>query len=1004
MIQTGLSALTFAHPAALWFLLALPVIAFLLRATPPRPATVRFAPFRLLQNVRKRREEAARTPWWLILLRMALMAALIIAVAGPRLDPQRGGSWNLARGKGPVLVIVDDGWAAANAWTAVTNTFKRLLDEAGANDRPVILATTAPQAMPLNLKPQAPRALKAALATLKPRPFAPQRLRLLNALRASDTKPADIIWLADGLDYGDAGAFAEGLSRLGAARVTVHALPQDALPHVLLKPTAKGGKITAPVLRPRRRGMNAMIRQEQVRILLRARNGRPLAEATATFRGTALKAWATLTLPAALRNEAAMLTIAGEDQAAAVWLFDDRFRHRSVLVYSGETRGRDQPLLSPAYYVIKALQPQAEVNEAETLSDLDSRLDPSLSMLVLADVGRLDASRRERIKRWVRAGGLLLRFAGPRLAAAARTLDPDLVPVRLRASARQLGAVLSWEQPQPLQAFPAKSPFADLKHDPDIRISRQVLAEPDPDLSLRTWALLADGTPLITARREGKGRVILVHVTASPEWSNLPMTGLFVDILDRILEMAPPARIALAGEAQEVHDAAAPSTAMTASSTAEMNAGPFVPLRTLDGFGRLQPPPPQAAPISPEKLKTTRPGPEHPPGLYGRGGMVRALNVGQERMKLAVLPPLPSAFDMRGYARLPVKDLAPPLFLAAAVLFLLDGLALLVLSGGLGLLLPRSGQGKSVLARMKGDSTARILLPLFAITLIAAFSLPINEAAAAPENGAPQTVTTQETATRKKKDDEAALAFALRATARTRFAYVKTGDPRVDRIARAGLIGLSEFLAQRTSVEPGEPFGIDIEKDEIAFFPLIYWPVTADAPLLSAQAVARIDTYLKNGGTILFDTRDADAAALNPGGLTPERQALRRILSSLDIPPLEPTPRTHVLTRSFYLLSSFPGRYASSPLWVEATSAGRERRRLSVGNADGVSSILITGNDMAAAWAITPSGNFMMPVSGTPRQREMAIRAGINIVMYALTGNYKADQVHIPIILRRLGQ
>jgi len=72
---------------------------------------------------------------------------------------------------------------------------------------------------------------------------------------------------------------------------------------------------------------------------------------------------------------------------------------------------------------------------------------------------------------------------------------------------------------------------------------------------------------------------------------------------------------------------------------------------------------------------------------------------------------------------------------------------------------------------------------------------------------------------------------------------------------------------------------------------------------------------------------------------------------------------------------------------------------------DGVSSILITSNDLAGAWALRPDGQPMLPlVPGEPRQRELAFRAGVNIVMYALTGNYKADQVHIPALLERLGQ
>jgi len=136
--------------------------------------------------------------------------------------------------------------------------------------------------------------------------------------------------------------------------------------------------------------------------------------------------------------------------------------------------------------------------------------------------------------------------------------------------------------------------------------------------------------------------------------------------------------------------------------------------------------------------------------------------------------------------------------------------------------------------------------------------------------------------------------------------------------------------------------------------------------------------------------------------------ALRSILSSLDIPELEPVPRDHVLTKTFYLMRDFPGRFNSGQLWVEAMPTNEEREdeaRRPARGGDGVSSIIITSNDLAGAWATRPDGQPMLPLSpGEPRQREFAFRAGVNIVMYTLTGNYKADQVHVPALLERLGQ
>ncbi len=243
----------------------------------------------------------------------------------------------------------------------------------------------------------------------------------------------------------------------------------------------------------------------------------------------------------------------------------------------------------------------------------------------------------------------------------------------------------------------------------------------------------------------------------------------------------------------------------------------------------------------------------------------------------------------------------------------------------------------------------------------------------------------------------------------TRLAYVITGDAEVDRISKAGLQGLTLFLAQRTALEAGEPIGIDPARDELAFYPLIYWPIVPSAPKPSREALEHVDAYMKQGGTVLFDTRDAVEAPAGPGGSTrgPGMQALRAILSSLDIPELEPVPRDHVLTKTFYLLKDFPGRFNSGQLWVEALPAGNDDEPASrpARAGDGVSSIIITANDLAGAWAMRPDGQPMLPlVSAEPRQREFAFRAGVNIVMYTLTGNYKADQVHVPALLERLGQ
>ena len=185
----------------------------------------------------------------------------------------------------------------------------------------------------------------------------------------------------------------------------------------------------------------------------------------------------------------------------------------------------------------------------------------------------------------------------------------------------------------------------------------------------------------------------------------------------------------------------------------------------------------------------------------------------------------------------------------------------------------------------------------------------------------------------------------------------------------------------------------------MSFFPLLYWPIDPREHDLSRQAQSKISDYMRDGGTILFDTRDPSNNPNSPGQL-----ALRRLIGKLDLPPLEPVPPDHVLTKSFYLLQDFPGRWDGSRVWVEALppadpSAGPTPAR----GGDGVSPVIIGGNDWAAAWAVDSTGQPIADVSGGDQQREMAVRFGINVAMYALTGNYKTDQVHAPALLERMG-
>jgi hypothetical protein len=934
--------IAFAAPAILAGLLVLPIIWWLLRLTPPRPREEVFPPLSILAGILKKEETPARSPWWLTLLRLAIAGLVVLALADPVLNPREGA----VATSGPLVLIVDNGWATAPSWPARIAKAESLIDDAERAELPVVLVLTADPDH--DATPGTAAMARERLRAAGPRPLRTDRQAALDAALAGldDTSAGTLALLSDGLAGVAPDGEAEQLAGIAASDLLL--VTGDSSDVVVLnnaENTADGFQIGAARLEsaaPARHRLTALDTR-----------GRAIAEGTVDFAAGQPSATAAIAAPFELRNEFARIVIEDTASAGATYLLDDSFRRRRVALLSGETADLAQPLLSPLYYIERALAPYADLiapQEQELAPAIAEILAQRPSVIAMADIGTLPEDIEEPLQQWIDNGGTLIRFAGPRLAGAAG--DDPLIPVSLRQGERALGGALSWTEPQPLADYPDGSPFFGLQRSQEITVTRQVLAEPEADLAAKTWASLADGTPLVTAEERGAGRVVLFHVTAEATWSNLPISGDFVEMLRRTVQLARSTGV----------DAGADATATTAA---------LPPYRLLDAYGVLTQPSGEARPLQVSAGQTMQASAINPPGLYGTEDGFTALNLMDENDALTPLSLTEAALPItrESFAADPARSLRPILFALAFILLLIDGIIVLVLAGALTRFRPRLSA--------KAASSAASALLLMAIV-------------------APLAVSTAHAAD-PRPGDEALIGEVNE----THLAYVMTGEADVDRTSERGLAGLSQFLTFRTSLEPGTPTGVDIETDPLAFYPLIYWPISASAPMPSAQAIGRIDAYMKNGGTVLFDTRDqfADLGS----GTSPENQRLRAILSGLDIPALEPVPEDHVIAKAFYLLEEFPGRYSGSAMWVEALAEGGAGR--SAVSADGVTSIIITGNDLAGAWAVDQNLVPLFPtVPADPMQREYAYRTGVNIMMYMLTGNYKTDQVHVPALLERLGQ
>ncbi|HIJ62171.1 MAG TPA: DUF4159 domain-containing protein [Rhodospirillaceae bacterium] len=889
--------LSFVSPLILAALAGLPALWWLLRVVPPAPRRIVFPPIRLLGGLASNQRQTAKTPLWLVLMRLVLAALVIVGAAHPllRARPVVAG--------GPLLVVVDDGWASARQWPERRALLDDWLREAERQSRPVALLTTAPPAdggpVP-SPRLRSPGEAKAAAEAVVPHPWPTDHRAAVKALDAAALPPPlRVLWLADGLDDPALRDFAARLRRLGP--VEMAAPPEAAAARLLTLAADDTGELRASIRRP------AAALPETVTLRAADTAGRTVAEASTTLAAGRRSAELALPMPAELKARVARLGLAGEASAGAVALVDDRWRRRVVGLVDEIGAGTGaSPLLDDLYYAERALAPLAEVRRGH----LDELLRRDLSLIILPDQGGLAEQQHRQLEEWVRRGGVLLRLAGPKLAR-----NPDeLLPVRLLSGGRLLGGALSWTRPMAMNAMPDDKPFAGLAVPGDIRVSAQVLAEPVIDLNDRTWARLEDGTPLVTGAPRGKGTLVLVHTSIGPAWSNLGLSGLFPAMLERLIRLSrgvPPGEV----------------------------GKPLAPAELLDGFGRLVPPSGIAEALPPPSPRATPPvpGPRHPPGLYGDDRM--AFNLGPAIADLTAAGPLEgvSRVDLTGLER--AVDLQPGFFAAALLLLMADMIAVLALAG--------------LLRRRAAVVTLLVLLSLLA-------DHPLAAAAAATDS-------------------------TQAAVLKTRLAYVVTGDGEIDQTSRAGLAGLSRLIERRTTAVLGEPVGVDPSRDPLMVFPLLYWPVVQRAEPPDAAARERINDFMRHGGMILFDTRDG-------GEDGPEK--LRRLTGELDIPPLAEVTDDHVLSHSFYLLRSLPGRTTGAPVYVQ--DGGDPSN-------DNVSPVVIGANDWAAAWAVDERGRPLYAVvPGGDAQREQANRFGVNLVMYALTGSYKADQVHLPAILERL--
>lgn len=911
-------SILFLNAWVLAALAALPLLYFLLRVTPPAPKIIKFPAARFVKDLISDEQTPSSTPWWLLLLRLLVLALIIVGLAHPIASPS-----DTSLHKDNIRLVIDNGWSSAHNWNGQIQKGQEILSLAGREQKTIYIHTTAPEGQqntPQSYGPLSAQEAKSILKGLAPQPWLPNYEQTSNQItQMSVDKNIEAIqtfWLSDGVRHSGDAMLKKTLK--DDSDITYYRPAYNALPVVLKTPKQFDTVPRVEVWVP-----DNLPALTEIGVQALAKDGRVLDYQS--FRTILGEPVYTLTFEISdrYRDQVSKFILNSYRGAASKIVLDDQFQRRNIGIMA-DTTGRDNnSLIEATTYIEKALSPYANIS----FGTIEQLLETDISALILSDVAGMPTKTLNALEEWVDQGGLLLRFAGPNMTQSLN--EHALTPVKLRQGGRHMSGALTWDTPLKLGPFPETSPLYGLKIPSEVTVSQQILAEPTPDLEEKSWAVLEDGTPLITAAKQGDGLLVFIHTTATPDWSDLSLSGLFVDILRRTIK--------LAGTTQNLNI---------------KQAAFLEPLSVMDGFGNIQEPGASVKPISAKNLDSISPGVETPPGIYGHGAVRFVMNLGNYLP--AVKAAHPPSGKSQSYNDNTEIDYQPSFLSAALILFLCDWLIMFLLSGNL--------------------LRARTRRPLTSILLLLGFGLcaALHASPAARAQNSPVA----------QNDIPHANTLYL--------AYIKTGNPQIDATSQKGLDALAYALKLRTSAEPDGAVGLDPSSDTLSFFPLIYWPVSGDEQPLRASTIQKVQSYLEHGGTILFDTRDQNVSAEQMAG-TRNAIALKNMISGLNIPPLIPAPDDHVLGRSFYLLDSYPGAYSGGTLWVEQKS---ENGR------DGVSSVLIGAHDWASSWA--RQVNRPRLVYGKATQDEYALRFGINLMMYALTGNYKADQVHVPHILERL--
>ena len=512
-----LNIINFGNIFPLLGLIALPIIFFIIRFYPPVPKEKEYSSFFLLKDIVRKNSSKAKFPLWLLIFRLLLCLLVILFFSDPYLTTakQTGNYKNYT-------IIADNGWSISNNWQNYKNIIKEISIEAENKKKEIHFYFSSSENI---LEPTIFKSHNEVLEFIEKNPPLVQQTNRKNVIKVLKKNnyfnSSKVFFIFSNFD-----------SRSIESQTKILKL---------IKENNSSAEIINPIkkitflekVNINKENLELIIKRKGIYInndfviQIIGNNGEILFKKKYTYNSNIDEYKIIETFPVEIINQFFKIKILNENHAGAYFYLDDYTKRVSIGIVAEDETFLEKPLLSPIYYLKKSLNQ----NNSTYIASVKKILDKKKSVIFLPSNNRLLKADENRLKKWVEEGGVLVRFSDKNII---KQKDLYFDEKNYFQSLRNIAKDFSIQSKLSISPFKKNTLLSSLNIPKDLTFEKQLILD-NYGSDIIVLASLEDKSPLITMKHVGYGKVILFHVTSNNEWSNLPLSSLFRDIISKLL-------------------------------------------------------------------------------------------------------------------------------------------------------------------------------------------------------------------------------------------------------------------------------------------------------------------------------------------------------------------------------------------------------------------------------------------------------------------------------------